>query len=713
MGGYRFSGRTARTFFFSGSLFLGAAAISGCKPDCDSRDERSSCGECDSMPEPRRREEIPRLACNRRIALDPATTCAPFVDPENKDVGWTGTRLYPGVDPDGTLSAYCRYEWNGEKEPDPTLLPLKSSEDCTLITPQSPEPFTQWAHDQFVTSVSTTSSALNATTTNRPKARAPTPGDGGVHTRVVVLDTSPDSNPLVDIEPGARSDHGETLAHLIRDIACQDPVTPGACSVQVKTQLVMPELFAQGVSTPAPLGGNAGRISDVSLGLWAEITAYRAELRDAALALPDTTRALAMPSRLVFNESFAFGNDRSGTKCDGTPAQSGHVDVLGLFDAFQAAACLGALHVAAAGNHTGGAAPSSGLMCPAHWDTAVAPSQAICEDLFGQVAFQEIKSHFEDVTEAKFGIQQALFEPISPSGALPSTDALVSVGAVDYGGTPIVLTRPDACPEVVALGVGAVGWDPTATSPVVPPFLFGTSVSAAVVSARLAAEWSQPASLAGFAPAIVAQGKASGRAIDFVTGGACTHLTSDLCSERRWIGSPVVTATNVQNPALGLINRVLTRRDPRRVSLYTAERGPVCGSSIPQCVSETASAASVAADYVWGQPLDPLCLKCGVLADAYTQSGYPELWIEPSGRFAATPGPLVGPGTSLIRDPVIVIEDATGTLVLTQVVDVAALTSSSTVILDRPGISLAGARAWLSVYDASGNSVSQQIFVNY
>jgi len=653
------------------------------------------------MPARRSPDKSAPVACGRKIAVDPSTMCAAYTDP-NGVVAWGGAPLFPGAIK-GTLATYCQYEWKIDgKAPDEALLPLQSSDDCTYVTPQTIDPFAQWAHDQAVASVNQTTTATGTVT--RPQAAAASSLKGGKHARVVVLDTEPDSDPT----NSSLSEHGETLAYLIRDIACASPTN---CSVEVKTQLVMPQALQQGTTTPtpAPLGGNVGSLGDVSSGIWAAIASFRGDLQGAAEALvdpnkPDKGPALDFPARLILNESFGW----AGAGCDNNPSQS-TVDVNALFDAMQAAACLGAVHVAAAGNHTGGLSPSAGLMCPARWDQSVAPSQATCEALLGPSTFQALQADFASVTQVKYGAAYELFDA---SG--PSTDALVSVGAVDYGGEAIVMTRPKACPEAVALGVGGVAWDTTVTTPTVPPVLFGTSMSAAVVSGRLAAEWAQPGAPAFVGPTMTGLLMAPARSstVSFVTGGACTHLQAAAC-DVPWISAPTTRGVGLQNPVLAGLGGQIAQSGASVVYTIRDDRAPTCGESIPQCVSETKSGNPL---YVWGQPTDPLCLKCGVFTDPTTRASQPVLWLYPSGKFEdANQAPATSGAPSFatrVRDAVLVIEDASGDVVLTQPLQDGTVTSISMVTLDMPGISLAGARAWLSAYDEDGQSVSQQIFVH-
>lgn len=698
MGRCRSTSPLARAFLLGLSL-AAAGTVTGCGPDCKSGDKE--CNVCADMPARRGPDKSAPVACERKIAIDPSAMCAAYTD-ANGVVAWGGAPLFPGA-VKGTLATYCKYEWQIDgTAPDEALLPLQSSDDCTYVTPQTVDPFAQWAHDQAVASVNQTTTASGGTLT-RPQAAPTSSQNGGKHARVVVLDTEPDADPT----NSSLSAHGETLAYLIRDIACASPVN---CSVEVKTQLVMPLAIKQGTTTPvpAPLGGNMGSLGDVSSGIWAELSLFESELQGAAEALmdpnkPDNGPALDLPTRLVMNESFGW----TGADCNNNPSQS-TVAVKALFDAMQAAACLGAVHVAAAGNHTGGLSPSTGLMCPARWDQTVAPAQSTCETLFGAGTFQALQTDFASVTQAKYGTAYDLFDA---SG--PSTDALVSVGAVDYGGEAIVMTRPDACPEAVALGVGGVAWDTTVTTPTVPPILFGTSMSAAVVSGRLAAEWSQPGAPAFVGPAMTGLLMAPPRSstVTFVTGDACSHLQATTC-DRPWISAPP-TGLGLQNPALAGLGGQIAQSSASVVYTIRDDGAPTCGESIPQCVSETKSANPL---YVWGQPTDPLCLKCGIVIDPTTQASQPVLWLDPSGKFQDANQPPATTGAlsfaTRVKDAVLVIEDASGHIVLTQPLKNGTVTSTSKVTLDIPGISLAGARAWLSAYDENGQSVSQQIFVH-
>ena len=123
----------------------------------------------------------------------------------------------------------------------------------------------------------------------------------------------------------------------------------------------------------------------------------------------------------------------------------------------------------------------------------------------------------------------------------------------------------------------------------------------------------------------------------------------------------------------------------------------VCLDKLPHC---NRPSRAITAD-VWPQPVDPVCLKCGIYISTMDRS-YPELWIEPNLSF-----PL---GT---RDVLLVVENAQGVVVLTRPVSRASfLTPSRTALVGVDRAMFTNARVWLSGYDSEGQSYSQQIFVD-
>lgn len=693
---------TARSAVLGFLLFsLGAR----CSPVHELRPETNDCTDMPTLPLTPAAFPLSRK-CDQMIAVDSTMLC-PSVAVPGGNVVWQGKQLLNGST--GDLARHCLYNWVGSPgKADPNILinanvPTLSdiTEDCTFVTPQSwPETFDDWAHDEFVGAVT--------------GGYAPTLAPGNARTRVIVLDTSPDASDVL-IEEGLTSAHGETLAHLIQDLACGE--NAANCATEVKTQLVMPWRLEGGNPNYRPGGGNMGRLSDVAIGMWSEIQNFRQELQNAAddytLDPANTTLALAMPTRLVFNESFGFG----GKQCDFEPANMPE-DARALFKTFQAAACLGAAHVAAAGNHTGGELGSSSLLlCPARWDHDLSDFNVEdCNDLFGTSEFDTITKNFKKVTLAKYGAEQNLFDPAGQS----NKDALISVGAVDFSGLPIVMTRSNACPEAVALGVGGLGWN--GSSATLAPYLFGTSVSAAVVSARAAAQWSQDGQQGIYAPSVFQALFNNSSKIRFETGGACEHLASDICFGIPWVGSPPLNSTSlggVQNPLLSTsANDDLETRNANIEDLpeyifkeYQNDHAPICTKRIPQCVKENASAAAEKSNndlnklaITWPQPTDPICVRCGI---TFRGDDWVELWIEPSKYFALAPGT----GRTVISSAALVISNALGKIELTVPLDPSVIVLQSVTKIDVPFTDLSGRRAWISAYDEKGNSFSQQIFV--
>lgn len=662
---------------------------------CGSEPVKPAKNDCTDMPSvPVIEKTAVARPCDQMIAVDSTMVCQSFSD--GQKIVWQGEQLFPGST--GDLGRYCRYTWvDLASQPDPIWLTLPEIDDCTFVTPQSwPDTFDQWAHDEFVQSIA--GEPAPSMDTNKPR------------TRVVVLDTSPDTNGAPDIEPGLTSNHGETLANMIKDLACGPDAT--YCPVQVKTKLVMPWRIDGETPTYVAGGGNIGRLGDVARGIWSEIELFRQELQNAAddLALDpaNTARALAMPTRLVFNESFAFGGDR----CDLAPINAPE-DARALFKTFQAAACLGVAHVAAAGNHSGGES-SSGLLCPALWDHAVAPTLNDCETLFGVDEFTAITTNFKKVTGAKYGIEQDVFNS--------NADALISVGAVDFSGVPIVMTRSNACPEAVALGVTGVDWNDSGTSESARSYLFGTSVSAAVVSAQIAAKWSQDGQQALYGYDIVQALSDNMNAHHFPlpTGGACEHLASEMCKDVPWIGKrPIGSGSlgELQNPLLSTAARSeLVYRNDHITDLpeyvienYQNDHAPMCTLRIPQCLTENAASAaanvSTSTAIVWPQPIDPVCLRCGII---FRGNDWVELWIDTNNHFAVE----ATAGRTVLRSAALVIGNAHGAIEMTIPLKPTAIVFNSVTKIEVPGTALEGRRVWISAYDDKGNSLSQQIFVN-
>jgi hypothetical protein len=683
-------GRTVRSALLA-SVFLAACGAAGCdlfttKPEVAPSGKRSSAlgassgDACDQLPDrPRPAAELPACDGTHQIAVvPPGGICSAD--------GWIGGRLFEGTK--GQLASYCRYEWTSEGAPNTAVLPAGASEDCTFVTPQQQPPadFTPWAYEVLLGAAKGTNGA------------ASTPGY--VRTRVAVLDTSP-TQPGAPIQPGLKSHHGETLARLIQAIACKEPVD---CPVEVRTRLVMPWYVERGGSVPAAQryneGGNVGRLEDLAMGMWAEIAAYVGELESAA---GDPDRAKRTPTQLVFNESFAWGDFNGTDQCNEHPRASTDSVVQALVGVFDAAACVGAVHVAAAGNHTGGLVLSQGLMCPAKWHHEIHPGQERCEALFGKEAFQTIQDHFAGLLKAKGEPARPIWEA--------KADALLSVGGTAFDLHPIAMTRPNACPEVAALGISGTARRDPATCPAgigcdpYFPFLFGTSVSTAVVSGNLAASW-YAAGPAASPPEAVQRmiEKSQPTTADVNRSGGCGCSGATACKVP-WIGAPGGLTPDSQNPQPQPDVRSTVTSLPAQVpAAILLDPVPVCPAKIPLCAAESTSAAPG----VWPVPGEPPCTRCTLFLESPGTPQILGLRIDMNPSLTAAD----------IRSATLFVQDANGRVILTTSLPPGAFfpagnvdNDTSLIRLSVANISLTGAHATISAYNADGGSVSQQIFV--
>ncbi len=591
----------------------------------------------------------------------------------------------------GELAGYCHYEWKSPGAPNTGVLPAGASEDCTFVTPQQQPPadFTPWAYHML----------LGAAKGEIGAASTP----GHVRTRVAVLDTSP-ALPGASIQPGLKSNHGETLARLIKAIACKESVD---CPVDVRTRLVMPLYVERGGALPTvrryDAGGNVGRLQDLAMGMWAEIAAYRGELERAA---GDASRAKMTPTQLVFNESFAWGDFNGTDQCHEHPRASSDAVVRALVDVFDAAACVGAVHVSAAGNHTGGLVLSQGLMCPARWHHEIHPDQERCEALFGKGPFRLIQDRFA-------GLLRARGEPARPIWEAKA-DALLSVGGTAFDLHPIVMTRPNACPEVAALGISGTARRDAAACPAGGacdeyfPFLFGSSVSTAVVSGNLAASWYEAGPSVSPPEAVRKMIEGSDpTTADMNSSGGCGCAGAVACKVP-WIGAPAGLSLESQNPQPQPDIRSTVTGLPAQMPVpIQLDPAPVCTSKIPLCAAESASAAPG----VWPVPGEVPCTRCTLFQQSPgTNQGNPTLVLR------------VDMNRSLTADDIhratLFVQNATGQGILTASLPSSAFLpgtsgvyTSQTSLSVPLGFDLTGAHAMISAYNVDGESVSQQIFV--
>lgn len=658
----------ARLFVGALGLMSLAALLEACRGGSTS--PPPTIDSCAGMPTPPPTTGTPIGTCPHWIgppAVDPAGGLCP-------DIGsFEGQAL---LGPHAGSALHCRYHWSLPRPPtsaDVATLPAGTSQDCTYLTPQGHEDALNiWARSKLRGAV-------------QPQLA---PSTATIDTRVIVLDTVPEHSP----EPGLASllprgaQHGQTLAWMVADLACTDPK---ACPLQVRRAMALPRQIdkATGLETLSAQGGSFGLLSDAADALWGEVRAYRDELQRA---VQDPISLANTPLHMVMLSAFGYASAPGGAVCDDNPGASTDRAVVALFEAYSAAACLGALHVAAAGNSSGGDDQGTGLLCPARWDKAVRPTEASCAALFGANEWTDLKQSYATFVQMRRAEITATFFRTDEKG-LPA-DHLLSVGAVDYHGLPLVLSRPGACAEAVALGLGGIGW---VDEDHVPPALFGTSVSAAVAAARLGIAWQ--AAPQRSASNLVSDTLTRANRVPFARPGHCATAAGVACAtDLPWIGEPT-SRTSGQNPVVSKAEtNLLAQRTPK--SLAAPPGAAVCVPQIPHCVRPSRAATSA----LWPQPIDPLCVKCGIFLNPSSANGYPEIWMDGNTTIEA----------ETIVSAVLIVEDEHGTVVLTKPLDPATLTTDATIILDEvPASIFTRARAWISAYMRDGQSLSQPMFV--
>ncbi len=242
--------------------------------------------------------------------------------------------------------------------------------------------------------------------------------------------------------------------------------------------------------------------------------------------------------------------------------------------------------------------------------------------------FGQMQGDYNLVMHAKLGTQDP-----SPVYRMfdEGHDALLSVGGVDYEGRPLVMSRSGegSCPEAVALGLGGVGADPEDPEDLegLPPFLSGTSVSAAIATAFgwLPRRRSSPKGDPGGEVGVDDPGRADGERL--------TSLGKLGRSGRREF--PLEPAG--QDPVRGAVrpgrgvrprgSAGLTARIRGRTSIWLGRRGACStlrspktgrGSTVypaPVCTRGSSLRHGQRRGVVLHlatQPPDPLCFRCGV-----------------------------------------------------------------------------------------------------
>lgn len=325
---------------------------------------------------------------------------------------------------------------------------------------------------------------------------------------------------------------------------------PGA--VAVSTSLAMPYFTdpQSGEPIARATGGDFGYVSDLARALW------------RAIRYHDLSHA---GERLVLNLSLGWEPLGASSACVGStlPAAAAVRDVLDI-----AACSYDALIVAAAGNDTGGPSPATGLMCPAAWMTQ------------------------------------------TPSCA-PGRPLVIAAYGLDYADNPLEVARLDSSTPFAAPALGGIAW-PAGSSR--PPPLTGTSVSAAAVTASLAAVWAAEPSMPSDAvvhllhmtsPTVGPPAQVCAPGI-----GPCDVRRISPCGALDLLGSPwtcTVSSAVVpgSNPGLDPTTwqSFLTTFSNAQTAMATPSAGP-----LPSQISPTAAGQNT----VHPQPLIPVCPTCAV-----------------------------------------------------------------------------------------------------
>jgi len=257
--------------------------------------------------------------------------------------------------------------------------------------------------------------------------------------------------------------HGRMMGLTVRELGCpnNDTRTPD-CLAAISNHLALPR--EDGLAINLRQGGFFGFQSELARAIHQAVLEWKMHGIDH----PPGDRP---QPRLVINLSVGweplpeYGGEFERPADLPAPARAVHA-------AITDAVCRGALVIAAAGNDTGGAAPSTGPMYPAAWEQRPAPDKAACE------AFEP--------PGALEGLPLPVFPP---RGQDPYRPLVYAVAGVDGLDEPLGNTRVDGRPRLAAYADHGVAEDLDAGGLIPSAILSGSSVAAAVVSGIAAVAW--------------------------------------------------------------------------------------------------------------------------------------------------------------------------------------------------------------------------------
>lgn len=252
--------------------------------------------------------------------------------------------------------------------------------------------------------------------------------------RVAVLDTA--AIPYDQATGADRDGHGRLVGRVIDDLTCPGRLGDGAgCVAEIVNYLALPRAGAAAVDEQ--WRSSYGTPGDVAVAVERALSDWQ---RDRALE--------GGPARLIINLGLGW-----------SPERLEEASTVTLHASLRRASCLGALVVAAAGNTDSSMA--SGMVLPAAWEAATAPSAGDCE------------------REGVLG---------GPKKERVPRPLLHAAGAVDQLDRPLTTMRRGAQPRLAGYGLAVVTRDPRAEGGV-SRVSSGTSLGAAVVAAAAAVAW--------------------------------------------------------------------------------------------------------------------------------------------------------------------------------------------------------------------------------
>ena len=382
-----------------------------------------------------------------------------------------------------------------------------------------------------------------------------------------LLDTIPDDK---DDMPEFINEHGLQMQEIAHDIVC--PGGEPECLERVYPVLAMPRETNDG----APIwstGGEYGAQTDVGIAIYAAVRNWTRDLDK-----PDGAPHLVLNLSLGWETANLTNLDPNRGPVEAVKA------------ALEFAACRGALVFGAAGNNRIPECPEdhTGLLYPAAFETLSAPDEATCEAL-------------------GYTLEQAPENPIF-GGEWP---LIVAVGGVDAFDSPLVNSRDEGQPALVALGANGIAASQSLSS----ASLTGTSVSTVVASSTAALIWAYRPELtpdelialiyeAGWdTGASASAGRNAGESVHRISvcaslDAACEGLAPDLCPA---LDCPATAAAADGNLGtyFDTVDQTLAGATVASFSLDLPGESPECSEGLNAILAEP-------------QPEVPVCPYCSV-----------------------------------------------------------------------------------------------------